>query len=96
MNLNAKLRIQRTYEVCLTDYDKTVKFQVNLAYDLNADGEAVEHGKVVEADDVRSELAAVNRLRRLAATGRADTNRDEIDRSDWNVRLLRQRLLLAR
>lgn len=89
------MRLQRTYEVKLTNDGQTVAFTVNLAYDMDFDGNAVEHGQVVEPNDVRVKVAAVNRLRRLADKGKIDTDRETIDAAEWDVRLVRHRILAS-
>lgn len=89
----ATVRLRRTYEVTLSSDGKTVSFMVNMAYDVNEAFEAIEHGKVLKADNVMAQLAAVNRLRRLSAKGRVDVSQDFIEASDWTVTMVRQGLV---
>ena len=88
-------RIMRTYAVTLRPFtgDEPVTIEVNLSYELDGLDALDLHGHVLPADDVRAQLEAVNRLRRLAEMKRVPVGPDQIETSEWDVHLVRHTLV---
>jgi hypothetical protein len=88
-------RIMRTYTVTLQPFDMSepVSVEVNLSYKLKG-LEAIDlHGNVIEPNDLVAHVEAVNRLRRLAETGRVGLDPSLIDTSNWKVDMTRHTLV---
>lgn len=96
MSQHTQTRIMRTYRVELAPIEgdsPPVEAEVNLSYEVD-DLDAVDsNGQVVEPLSLQAKIEAIRRLRKLAETQRTRVSVADIDRSDFDVQLLRQRFV---
>ena len=95
MTTSTQDRIMRTYAVTLRPFDgaEPVTVEVNLSYALDGFEAIDTNGHVIEPNDVRAQVEAVNRLRRLAARGSVPVTAETIERCDWDVAMVRHTLV---